>query len=212
MITLHHLRRSRSHRVLWLLEELGLAYELICHDRDPKTQRAPPALAAIHPLGHAPVLIDRAAGGTVTIAESGASVSYLIERYGDGRLAPAPGDWVARAAYEEWLHFAEGTAMPPLVASLVGSLTGGLPPGLAGFTGQAIAGAIRQLELGLGERDWLLGEFSGADVQISYVIESMRQKRLLEAHPSLTRYLERMEDRPAYRRALAKGGPVALAL
>lgn len=206
MIKLHHLRYSRSTRVLWLLEELGLAYELEIYERDPKTLRATEALRAAHPLGRAPVLED----GAVTIAESGAIVEYLAGVYGDGALArtPGAGDW---AAYIEWLHYAEGSAMLGLIMALTGGREG-LPPRPQAYATQSIEAALSHIARGLAGRDFLLGSFSAADIQISYVIDFAVNLGLLGDRQVLRDYLARLAARPAFQRALEIGGPMGLPL
>ena len=221
MIVVHHLNNSRSQRVLWLLEELGLEYELVRYQRDPKTMLAPPSLRAIHPLGKSPVITD----GTATLAESGAIVEYLIERYGAGRLIPAAGT-PERLRWTYWLHFAEGTAMTPLLLKLVfGKVATGPMPffarpiarGIARkVTDSYIAPQIRQqldyMESELGQAKWFAGnEFSAADVQMSFPLEAAGARGGLgEGHPKLTAFLGRIHARPAYQRALERGGPYEL--
>ncbi|MFT3777188.1 MAG: glutathione S-transferase [Ottowia sp.] len=215
-ITVHHLNASRSQRILWLLEELELPYEVVRYQRDPKTMLAPPALKAVHPLGKSPVVeVD----GEV-LAESGAIVETLAERFGAGRLAPPPGT-PESTRYRYWLHYAEGSAMPPLLLKLVFDRIAAAPmpffakPIARRIVGQAMAGFIGpQLKLHLGylegelaRRDWFAGDaFSAADVQLSYPIEAARQRAGLNAtdHPRLTGWLARIHARPAYQRALAR--------
>jgi glutathione S-transferase len=221
MIVVHHLNDSRSQRVLWLLEELGLDYRIKRYQRDPKTMLAPPELRAVHPLGKSPVIED--AGQT--LAESGAIVEYLAERYGDARLVPAPGT-PERMRYRYWLHFAEGTAQPPLLLKL---LFDRLDKGPMPFFVRPVARAIAQrakdtfvqpnidrnldfMEGELGQRDWFAGaQFSAADVQMSFPLEAARARGGLdERRPRLMDFLERIHARPAYRRAIDKGGEYAL--
>jgi glutathione S-transferase len=220
MITVHHLENSRSQRVLWLLEELGLPYELQRYARDPKTMLAPPALRAVHPLGKSPVITD----GAVTLAESGAIIEYLVERHGQGRLKPATGspDWLR---YVYWLHFAEGSAMPPLLMKLVFDTIERKAPLLV----RPIAGAISRqakamivtpnlqrqadyIESELAQRPWFAGaEFTAADIQMSFPLEGLAARGGLGAdRPHLSEFLTRIHARPAYRRALERGGPFEL--
>lgn len=222
MLVVHHLETSRSQRVLWLLEELGLPYEIRHYQRDAQTMLAPPALREVHPLGKSPVLTD----GAATLAESGAIIEYLVEHYGNGRLLPAPGT-PERLRYRYWLHFAEGSAMPPLLLKLVFDrvATGPMP-----FFARPIARKIsrqvldrlvlpnlkRQLdfmEAELARSDWFAGgEFSAADIQMSFPVEAAAQRAGLDAtRPNLWRYLERIHARPAFRRALERGGPYSFA-
>jgi glutathione S-transferase len=222
MITIHHLENSRSQRVLWLLEELGLAYEIRHYKRDPKTSLAPPELLQVHPLGKSPVITD----GQVTVAESGAIIEYLIEAHGKGRLKPPPGsDDVLRWRY--WLHFAEGSAMPPLLMTLVFDKVKTAPmPFFVKPVARAIAGKVmdgfvtpnlqRQLdfmEAELKRHKWFAGDtFSAADVQMSFPLEAAAQRAGLDARrPKLLAFLKRIHARPAYRRALERGGPYSFA-
>jgi glutathione S-transferase len=218
MITVHHLNNSRSQRVLWLLEELGLPYELKHYERDRETQLAPPALRQVHALGKSPVISD----GDVTVAESGAIVEYLLERHGGGRLVPAPGT-PERLRYRYWLHFAEGSAMPPLLMKLVFDRIVSSPmPFFAKPIARGIAAKVMESYIGpnltrlfdfmegeLTRSGWFAGEeFSAADIQMSFPIEAAAQKAGLGAsRPKLMGWLERIHQRPAYQRALGRGGP-----
>jgi glutathione S-transferase len=221
MIVVHHLNNSRSQRVLWLLEELGLPYEIRRYTRDPKTMLAPAELRAVHPLGKSPVITD---DGT-TIAESGAILEYLVERYGAGRLAPPPGS-PERLRYTYWMHFAEGTAMPVLVMKLIfDRIAKGPLPWPIRPVARAIAGKVQAtyiapnlqrqldfLESELLRSEWFAGaQFSTADIQMSFPVEAARSRGGLDARwPRLLAFLERVHARPAYQRALEKGGPFAL--
>jgi glutathione S-transferase len=217
MITVHHLNHSRSQRIVWLLEELGLDYDIRRYERDPKTMLAPASLRAVHPLGKSPVITD----GELTIAESGAIVDYLIERYGKGRLAPAAGT-AERLRYTYWLHYAEGSAMSPLLLKLVFDKieTAPMPffvkPIAKAISGKAkssfIEPQIRQhldyLEAELGKSPWFAGgEFSGADIQLSFPLEAAAARGGLDAsRPRLMDFLKRIHARPAYQRAIQRGG------
>ena len=213
MIVVHHLENSRSQRVLWLLEELGLDYEVVRYARNPKTMLAPPELARVHPLGKSPVIEDRSSegGGARAIAETGAIVEYLVEK-ADGRLGPPSSrDGVLR--YRHFLHYAEGSMMPPLLALLVVNRLGllGRParkPLLAMFGRH-----LDWLESELETRDWFAGdEFSAADIMMSFPLEAARQRAGLDdSRPALTDWLERIHARPAYAEALKRGGPYAYA-
>ena len=208
MIEVHHLNNSRSQRILWLLEELGLPYEVVRHERDPATMAAPPALRQVHPLGKSPVLREEGE----TVAETGAIVEYLLERHGQGRLAPAPGT-PARRRFRYWMHFAEGSAMPPLLVKLyllrLGEAAG---PLLARIDAQ-IAGLLDFVEAELGAGPWLAGpEPTAADIMMSFPLEVAVARGGLDAgRPGLWGLLGRMHARPAYARALARGGPYAYA-
>jgi len=221
MITVHHLNNSRSQRVLWLLEELGVDYEVKRYERDPKTMRAPASLRAVHPLGKSPVITENG----LTVAESGAIVEYLIERHGGGRLIP-PAGTPERLRYTYWLHFAEGSAMTPLLLALV---FGRLPRQPMPFFVRPIArgicskvlqtlvepqlGAQQEfMEAELAKSTWFAGEeFTGADIQMSFVVEaSAARGGLNESRPRLMAWLDRIHARPAYQRALERGGPYEL--
>jgi glutathione S-transferase len=220
MITVHHLENSRSQRVLWLLEELGLPYEVKRYARDRKTSLAPPELLAVHPLGKSPVITD----GRATVAETGAIVEYLVDK-AEGRLRPEPGTADHRR-FTYWLHFAEGSAMPPLVMALVFNKVKTAPmPFFARPIAKAIADNVlksfvlpnieRQLafmEAELGEREWFAGRsFSAADVMMSFPLEGAATRGGLDArYPKLAAFLERIHARPAYQRALERGGPFKL--
>jgi glutathione S-transferase len=222
MITVHHLENSRSQRVLWLLEELGLAYDIQHYKRDPKTMLAPDALKQVHPLGKSPVITD----GDVTVAESGAIIEYLVERHGNGQLVPAAGT-PERLRYTYWMHFAEGTAMSPLLMKLVFDKVATSPmPFFAKPIAKAISAKVlssfvtpnleRQLdfmEAELAQSTWFAGdEFSAADIQMSFPLEASAQRAGLNAsRPKLMAYLKRIHARPAYKKALKRGGPYSFA-
>ena len=222
MIVVHHLNNSRSQRVLWLLEELAVPYEIKKYERNAQTMLAPPELQKVHPLGKSPVLTD----GDVTVAESGAIIEYLVERYGNGRLAPAIGT-PERLRWRYWMHFAEGSAMPPLLLKLIFDKVESSPmPFFVKPIAKAISGKVkaamitpnlkRQLDFMEGElskSEWFVGdEFSAADVQMSFPIEAAAQRAGLDAsRPKLMGYLKRIHARPAYRRALERGGPYSFA-
>lgn len=221
MLTVHHLNNSRSQRVLWLLEELGVPYEIRRYERDKKTMLAPPELRAIHPLGKSPVIVD---DGQVT-AESGAIIEYLIDRYGAGRLAPPPGT-PERLRYTYWLHYAEGSAMPPLLLKLVASRIANAPmPFFAKPIARKIAGSLRsgfvdpQLKLhlsyineSLAATGWFVGDsFSAADIQMSFPLEAASARGDANTtFPHIAAFVERIHQRPAFRRALERGGPYEL--
>ncbi len=218
MITVHHLNNSRSQRVLWLLEELGLPYEVKHYQRDAKTMLAPPELRAVHPLGKSPVITD----GNVTIAESGAIVEYLIDSYGEGHFKPPPGT-PQRLRYTYWLHYAEGSLMPPLLMKLVFDEVEKAPmPFFIKPIAKAISGKVKSafispqitqhldyIEAELGKSMWFAGkEFTGADIQISFALEAAEARAgLNDSRPHLMAWLKRIHARPAYMRALKKGGP-----
>ncbi len=217
MITVHHLNNSRSQRVLWLLEELGLPYEIKRYERDATTMLAPPALREVHPLGKSPVITD---GGEM-LAESGAIVEYLVDRYGSGRLAPAAGT-PARLRYTYWLHYAEGSAMPPLLLKLIfDRIESGPMPFFARPIARGIVRRVKSsfvepqikrhldyLEAELGKYRWFAGdEFSAADIQMSFPLEvAVRRAGLDMGRPRLMDFLARIHARPAWLRALERGG------
>ena len=221
MITVHHLERSRSHRVLWLLEELGVPYEIVCYARDPKTMLAPPELRQIHPLGKSPVVTDDG----VTVAESGAILEYLVERHGGGRLTPKAGT-PEYLRYRYFLHYAEGSLMPPLLVKLITTrVRTAKMPFFVKPIAKKIAGTIDRgfvdpnlerhlafLERELDGRAWFTGDdLTAADVQMSYPIEAAVSRAGVTAPtPNVTRVLAAMRARPAYLRAIEKGGPVLL--
>ena len=222
MIVVHHLNNSRSQRILWLLEELGLDYDIQRYQRDPKTMLAPAALRAIHPLGKSPVLTD----GALTVAESGAIIEYLVERYGNGRLVPAAGT-PERLRWTYWLHFAEGSAMSPLLLKLVfDRVETGPMPFFARPIARAIAHKVKDsfvnpnitaqldyMESELAANKWFAGnEFSAADIQMSFPLEAAATRGGLDdRYPKLQGYLQRIHARPAYQRAIERGGKYALA-
>jgi len=218
MITLHHLNNSRSQRILWLLEELGLPYEIRHYQRDAKTSLAPPELLRIHPLGKSPVITD----GDLTVAESGAIIEYLVVRYGKGAFIPAR-ETPERLRYTYWLHFAEGTAMPPLVMKLVfNRIEKGPMPFFAKPIARGIARKVKQgfidpnlerivshMEAELGRSEWFAGDgFSAADIQMSFPVEAASAR--IGAKPNMKRFLERIHARPAYQRAIEKGGELKI--
>ncbi|HEY0446814.1 MAG TPA: glutathione S-transferase [Allosphingosinicella sp.] len=206
-IIVHHLENSRSQRVLWLLEELGMPYSIRRYARDPKTMLAPPELKRIHPLGKSPVIED---GGRV-IAETGAIVEYLVEK-AEGRLGP-PANRDAVLRYRHFLHYAEGSMMPPLLALLVVGRLGLLGKPARAPVQKMLDGHLDWLETELAGRAWFAGdEFSAADVMMSFPLEASRARAGLdESRPHLIDWLERIHARPAYGEALAKGGPYAYA-
>ena len=223
MLTVHHLENSRSQRVLWLLEELALPYQVVRHARDPKTLLAPSALRAVHPLGKAPVLVDDGQA----LAESGAILDYLVERYDTAHAlspAPGPGPSAERQRYRYWMHYAEGSAMPPLLLTLVLKRMRSAP---MPFFARPIARALVDRTLGtfvdpqlrlhldwmeqaLGE-GWFAGDrFTAADIQMSFPLEAAAARAGLGGqYPNLQGFLARIRARPAYQRALEQGGPFA---
>ncbi|MGQ0528751.1 MAG: glutathione S-transferase family protein [Panacagrimonas sp.] len=220
MIVVHHLENSRSQRVLWLLEELGVPYEVRRYERDKKTMLAPPELKAVHPLGKSPVITD----GDVVVAESGNIIEYLVETHGQGKLVPAPGT-SQRLRYRYWLHYAEGSVMPLMVMTLIFSKLAPMSPALvrplmrgieknvrARFLGPQTKLHLDYMEAELGKAEWFAGnEFSAADVQMSFPLEAAASRGGLDAsRPRLANFLKKIRARPAYQRALAKGGPYEL--
>jgi glutathione S-transferase len=217
VIVVHHLNNSRSQRVLWLLEELGVEYDLRRYQRDPVTMLAPPELKAVHPLGKSPVVMD----GNLTLAESGAIVEYIADRYGGGRLA-RPHDSPERVGYIYWLHYAEGSAMPPQLLKLIFDRVVAAPMPffvrpilrkvhanvMRMFIGPQLQLHLDYLESQLAAAPWFCGaEFSAADIQMSFPLEiAVARSGLDERRPKLMGFLRRIHERPAYRRALERGG------
>ena len=217
MITLHHLNNSRSQRVLWLLEELGVDYEIKPYERDPRTMLAPASLKAVHPLGKSPVITE----GSATVAESGAIVEYLLDTHGKGRLRPAAGT-PERLRFTYWLHYAEGSAMTPLLLALVFSrvpkapmlffikpVARGIADGaMKSFIAPQIKLHLDYMEGELAKSPWFAGnDFSAADIQMSFPLEAAAARGGLDTgRQHLHAFLERIHARPAYQRALAKGG------
>jgi glutathione S-transferase len=222
MITVHHLNNSRSQRVLWLLEELGLPYQVVRYQRDARTMLAPPELKAVHPLGKSPVIVD----GECTVAESGAIIEYLADHYDQGTLRP-PARTPEKRRWTYFLHYAEGSMMPPLLMKLIFDRVETAP---APFFVKPIARGIAQkvkstyilpqirqhldyLEAELGRHEWFAGDtFSAADIQMSFPLEAAASRGGLDAttHPKLAAFLARIHARPAYQRALEQGGPYEL--
>jgi len=204
MLTVHHLNNSRSQRILWLLEELGTPYEIVKYQRMEPIPLAPPELKEVHPLGKSPVITD----GGKTIAESGAIVEYLIDTYGKGRMKPKPGTddyW----RYVEWMHYAEGSAMLPLLMALYAGLLGDGAALLRPRIDSEIANNLSYMEAGLDGRQFFVGnDLTGADIQLLFVLEAAGSR--LEPYPALVAYRDRMHARPAYKRGIDKGGPYQL--
>lgn len=221
MLTVHHLNNSRSQRVLWLLEELGVPYEIKRYERDPNTMLAPPELRTVHPLGKSPVITDDGQ----TLAESGAIIEYLVDKYGQGRFAPAAGT-PERLRYTYWMHYAEGSAMPPLLLKLVALRIASAPmPFFAKPIARKIAWTLQssfidpqlKLHLGfinkeLGATGWFVGnDFTAADVQMSFPLEAATARGGMEGQiPAVVDFLKRIHARPAYQRALERGGKYEL--
>jgi glutathione S-transferase len=217
VLTVHHLNNSRSQRILWLLEEFAVPYEVRRYERDAATLLAPPALRAVHPLGKSPVISD----GDVTVAESGAIIEYLVAKYGAGRLIPAPGSR-ERLRYTYWLHYAEGSAMPPLLMKLIFDRVATSPKWPVSVIARGIAERVQrtyirpQLKLHLDYWEaeltanaWFAGpDFTAADVQMSFPLEAAAKRAGLDAgRPRLREFLTRIRARDAYQRALQRGGP-----
>ena len=206
MIVVHHLNDSRSQRILWLLEELGVPYEIEHHQRNATTRLAPPELIAIHPLGKSPVITD----GDRVVHESGAIIDYIIRRYGGGKLAPALGS-DAYETYHQWLHYAEGSAMLPLMLLMYVGRLGEAGAPLMPRIESEIANHIGYVNRALEGRDWLLGEFTAADVQMSFVGEILAPFGRMDAYPDIKAWVKRFQARPAYKAALEKGGAYSYA-
>jgi glutathione S-transferase len=221
MLTVHHLNNSRSQRVLWLLEELGVPYEIARYERDPKTMLAPEALRRIHPLGKSPVITEDGQ----TIAETGAIIEYVLGRYGEGRLEPARGT-PDRLRYTYWLHYAEGSAMPPLLLKLIFTrLAKERAPFFVRPILKQISSRVQRLlvdpqlaahtgfwENELSKHSWFAGEaFTAADIQMSFPVEAAAIRAPFGGkYPKLQDFLERIHSRPGYLRAIERGGPYSL--
>jgi glutathione S-transferase len=222
MITVHHLENSRSQRVLWLLEELGLPYQVVRYERDPNTKLAPPDLRALHPLGKSPIIEDDGQ----TVAETGAIIEYLLGKYGEGRLVP-PADTPQRLRYIYWLHYAEGSAMTPLLLKLLfGTM---MPSGAPSLLKPVVKGVAKPVlerfidpqlkqhadfwEAELSKTGWFAGpEFTAADIQMSFPVEAAASRGDTRVkRPHTEAYLKAIHARPAYRRALERGGPYVYA-
>ena len=207
MLTVHHLNDSRSQRILWLLEELGVPYEIKHYQRDPQTRLAPPELKAVHPLGKSPVITD---GGRVII-ESGAIIDYIIRHHGGGRLQPDPAS-PAYDDYMQWLHFAEGSAMLPMLLKLYVSRLGAAGAPLGPRIESEIDNHLRYINEALTGRDYLLGnDLTGADIQLSFVGEIAGARANRAAYPHVDAWVRRFQARPAYKAALVRGGPYSFA-
>jgi glutathione S-transferase len=205
MIEVHHLNNSRSQRVLWCLEELGLDYQIVSHQRDPQTNLAPDSLKAIHPLGKSPVIRD----GGRTYIESGAILDYLVRRYGNGRLAPRT-DSPDYQRYVEFLHFAEGSAMLPVMLKLYASRLGEAGAPLLPRVHGEIENNFGFLDSELADHDYFVGDdLTAADINLTFVIQAAKMLYTLEKFPRLAAFLTRVQARPAYRRAIERGGPFA---
>ena len=204
MLVVHHLNNSRSQRVLWLLEELGIEYDIKYYERDAETMLAPKSLRQIHPLGKSAVITD----ADLTIAESGALIEYVVNRYGNGRLIPAP-DTKERLRYTYWLHYAEGSAMPPLLLQLILERFGlGDSKPMDAFIVPQIELHFDYVESELRKSTWFAGEeFTAADIQMSFPLELLAMhKEQVENRPKLKEFLDRIHARPAYKRAIERGG------
>jgi glutathione S-transferase len=203
MIVVHHLNDSRSQRILWLLEELGQPYEIKHYTRDATTRLAPPELEAIHPLGKSPVVTE----GEATVIESGAIIDYILRHHGEGRLAPDPKS-PDYDVFQQWLHYAEGSAMLPLMLFMYVGRLGEAGAPLHPRLESEISRHLGYVEKSLEGRDYLMGpEFSGADIQMSFVGEVVGAFGRLATYPNIAAWVKRFQDRPAYRMALEKGGP-----
>lgn len=221
MITVHHLENSRSQRILWLLEELDVPYEVKRYERNPETSLAPDELTAIHPLGKSPIITD----GDKVVAESGAIIEYLVGEYGDGRLVPADGT-DEKLAYTYFMHYAEGSFMPLMILSLIMARIEDAPVpfflkpvtrGIAskvrdGYLTESVRRNIQFLESTLSESTWFAGDaFTAADVQMSFAVEAASVRHDLgNDFPRMAEFLGRVQARPAYKAALEKGGPYSL--
>lgn len=205
MLTIHHLENSRSERIVWLVEELGISYTIIRHSRNPQTMRSPDSLWAVSPLGKAPVIVDDGK----TIAESGAIIEYLLQRYGNGRLQPAPGsvEWID---YLHWMHAAESTLMTPILMNLLTTMMQADSPPLSSFIGGELETLFGYIDGILAKHDYIAGAtFSAADIMTGYTLllalriplPNTQATTSIGNYQAITSYLERLQSRPAYQRA-----------
>jgi glutathione S-transferase len=218
MITVHHLEKSRSHRVLWALEELGMPYTLESYKRDSKTMLAPPELRRVHPLGKSPVVTDEGQ----TLAESGAILEYLVETYGAGKLAPKSDE--DRIKYRFFLHYAEGSVMPPLLLKLVFETLKRKAPWPVRPLAKAMANQVlgqfvhpqmkthfEFIEAALEKSTWFAGEeLTAADIQMSFPLQAFAARGDMSNKPRIRAFIDRMEARPAWKRAVERGGPLTM--
>jgi len=205
MLTVHHLNNSRSQRILWLLEELEIKYEIRHYQRDPDTSRAPAELKAIHPLGKSPVITD----GDMVIAETGAIIVYILDKYGKGRLRPEAGtqDYID---YVHFLHFAEGSAMLPMLLALYTGFLGDAAAPIQPLIMNEIKGILDYCEYTLISRDYFAGdELTGADIQMIFPLEAAKARGRLKGYEACNEYVDKIHKRPAYLRALERGGSYA---
>lgn len=205
-IKVHHLNESRSQRILWMLEELALDYEIIAYQRDAVTRLAPPELKKVHPLGKSPVIEDN---GRV-VAESGAILDYLARWHGGGRFCFAPDDpqW---PDYLHWMHYAEGSAMLPLMLQLYTMRLGEAGAPLQPRISSEIDNHLGYVNDSLRGKEFIVGDrFTAADVQMSFVAEVARAFGKLTAFPALDAYIDRLHARPAYKRGIERGGPYSM--
>lgn len=206
MLKVHHLNNSRSQRILWLLEELETPYEIVRYQRLSPIPAAPPELKAVHPLGKSPVITD----GKFTIAESGAIIEYILEKYGKGRLRPAAGS-DDHVKYIEWMHYAEGSAMLPMMMALFMGMLGAAAAPLRPRIESEIANHMNYMSEALKGREYLVGQsLTGADIQVAFVLEGAQASGILAGFPVLLGYLTKLQARPAYKLAVEKGGPYDL--
>jgi glutathione S-transferase len=208
MLEVHHLNNSRSQRILWLLEELGTPYTIVHYQRDAKTRLAPPELKAVHPLGKSPVIRD----GSQVIAESGAIMEYVVERFAAGRFVPAR-NTLAFETYRYWMHYAEGSLMPPLLIKLYLGLVGDAAKPVVERVDGNVRTHLDFIESALHSTKYLVGgDITAADLQMSFPMEVIATQGMLsDAYPSARAWLKGLHERPAYQRALEKGGPYAYA-
>ncbi len=207
MLVVHHLNDSRSQRILWLLEELGVPYEIKPYQRDSQTRLAPPELKQVHPLGKSPVITD----GGKTIIESGAILDYVIRRYGKGRMQPPP-ETAAYDEYVQWMHYAEGSAMLPLMLNLYAARLGDAAAALMPRIEGEITNHLAYIDGALKGRQFLVGDtLSGADIQMSFVGEVAGAFGKRAQYPNLDAWTKRLHERPAYKKAIEKGGAYNLA-
>jgi glutathione S-transferase len=203
MLILHHLVTSRSSRIIWLLEALGIEYEMVTHQRGPNL-RALPDLSEVHPLGKAPTIVD----GDLTLVESATILRYIAERYGNSQFMP-PAGTAARAKHDQWLDYAESSLMSPLMIKLMGLMGGGLPPALDDFVSKELNKALSYINDGVSKGPFLMGdELTLADLQLSYCLAMAEIGGMLQDRPAIQAYWKRLQQEPGYQRTIEIGGPL----
>lgn len=202
MLTIHHLSHSRSEKIIWLMEELNAPYELKLYMRDPQTLMAPPEMKALHPMGKSPLITVNGE----TFAETGAIMDYILRHYGNGQLQPDP-DSLAFDRFMEWMHFSEGSGMFPILLKIFCTYAGGDVDTIQSMADQQLTKHLDYIEQSLQDADYLVDNtFSAADIHVSFVAQTAKQYTTMDAYPKTLAWLDRLTDRPAFKRAEEKGG------